>query len=396
MIINEMNLSIRDLVAQYNEDDATGRVSAMSGRLDVRPEYQREFVYDEKQQSSVINTVMNQFPLNIMYFVRRPDDTYEVLDGQQRIISICRYITNSAISARIPAATGGFNMVNFNNLDAAAKEAFLDYPLRVYICEVADKEKLDWFQIINIAGEILEPQEIRNALYHGPWLTNAKSALSRRNCTAHRKYGKYMGGDYIRQKYLETTFAWKAEEEGYTGKDAIIQFMQAHQNDLNADELWNYFETVFDWVQKVFGAGVDKSMKGVPWGHLYNAHKDDNLDPSFLQAEVKRLLTDSEVQKKSGIYTCSPARRSTSTSDSSIVMSLCPPITLRVASAPSAGRLRTSRICTPTILSRGARAERRCGRIARCSARLAILRSRTIDWLRAQDGGTSVLGFFLL
>lgn len=315
MIINEMNLPIRDLVAQYNEDDSSGRVSAMSGCLDVRPEYQREFVYNEKQQSAVINTVMNQFPLNIMYFVRRPDDTFEVLDGQQRIISICRYIINSAISARILAATGGFNMVNFNNLGAAAKEAFLDYPLRVYICEGTDKEKLDWFQIINIAGEVLEQQESRNALYHGPWLSNAKSAFSRRNCTAHRKYGKYMVGDYIRQKYLETAFCW-------------------------------------------------------------------------LTARCRR--------SQASIPTCSPARKSISTSGSSTAMSLCPPIMPRVVSAPSAGRPRTSRTCTPTILSRGARAGRRCGRIVRCSARPATLRNRIIDWLRAQGRYSSVPGFFLL
>lgn len=302
MIITEMDLSIRNLVVAYHEDDTTGRVSAMDGRLDVRPEYQREFVYDEKQQSAVINTVMHQFPLNIMYFVRRPDDTFEVLDGQQRIISICRYITNPAISAKIPAATGGFNMVNFNNLDTAAKDAFLDYQLRVYICEGTDKEKLDWFQVINIAGEVLEQQEIRNALYHGPWLTSAKSAFSRRNCAAHRKYGKYMAGDYIRQKYLETVFSWKAEQEGFTGRDAIVQFMQAHRDDSDANDLWNYYEDVFAWVQKVFGSGFDKSMKGVPWGFLYNAHKDDNLDPALIQAEAERLLADSEVQKKVGIY----------------------------------------------------------------------------------------------
>ena len=302
MTINEMDLPIRDLVVSYHEDDATGRVSAMGGRLDVRPEYQREFVYDEKQQSAVINTVMHQFPLNIMYFVRRPDDTFEVLDGQQRIISICRYITNPAISAKIPAATGGYNMVNFNNLDTAAKDAFLDYQLRVYICAGTDKEKLDWFQVINIAGEVLEQQEIRNALYHGPWLTNAKSAFSRRNCAAHRKYGKYMAGDYIRQKYLETVFSWKAEQEGFSGRDAIVQFMQAHRDDPDANELWNYYEAVFAWVQKVFGVGFDKSMKGVPWGFLYNAHKDDNLNPVLIQADVERLLADSEVQKKTGIY----------------------------------------------------------------------------------------------
>lgn len=161
MTITEINIPIRNLVAQYNEDDSSGRVSAMSGRLDVRPEYQREFVYDEKQQSAVINTVMNQFPLNIMYFVRRPDDTYEVLDGQQRIISICRYITNSAISARIPTATGGFNMVNFNNLDAVAKEAFLDYPLRVYVCKGTDKEKLHCPpQVRQVHGRRLHPPKI--------------------------------------------------------------------------------------------------------------------------------------------------------------------------------------------------------------------------------------------
>lgn len=302
MIITEMDLPIRDLIVAYNEDDTTGRVSAMGGRLDVRPEYQREFVYDEKQQSAVINTVMHQFPLNIMYFVRRPDDTFEVLDGQQRIISICRYITNPAISAKIPAATGGYNMVNFNNLDTAAKDAFLDYQLRIYICEGTDKEKLDWFQVINIAGEVLEQQEIRNALYHGPWLTSAKSAFSRRNCAAHRKYGKYMAGDYIRQKYLETVFSWKAEQEGFTGRDAIVQFMQAHRDDPDANDLWNYYEDIFAWVQKIFGAGYDKSMKGVPWGFLYNAHKDDNLDPALIQAEAERLLADSEVQKKAGIY----------------------------------------------------------------------------------------------
>lgn len=302
MKITEMDLPIRDLVVAYNEDDTTGRVSAMGGRLDVRPEYQREFVYDKKQQSAVINTVMHQFPLNIMYFVRRPDDTFEVLDGQQRIISICRYITNPAISAKIPAATGGYNMVNFNNLDTTAKDAFLDYQLRVYICEGTDKEKLDWFQVINIAGEVLEQQEIRKALYHGPWLTSAKSAFSRRNCAAHRKYGKYMAGDYIRQKYLETVFSWKAEQEGFTGRDAIVQFMQAHRDDPDANDLWNYYEDVFAWVQKVFGAGFDKSMKGVPWGFLYNAHKDDNLDPTLIQANVERLLADSEVQKKAGIY----------------------------------------------------------------------------------------------
>lgn len=249
----------------------------------MRPEYQREFVYDDAKRNAVINTVLNGFPLNIMYFVNRQNGTYEVLDGQQRIISICRYYNGGkgGYSVKIPAATGGFDTVNYPNLFQDKKDAFLDYELTVYVCLGTDKEKLDWFQVINIAGEVLEQQEIRNALYHGPWLTSAKSAFSRRNCAAHRKYGKYMAGDYIRQKYLETVFSWKAEQEGFAGRDAIVQFMQAHRDDADANDLWNYYEAVFAWVQKIFGTSFDKSMKGVAWGTLYNAHKDDNLDPAL-------------------------------------------------------------------------------------------------------------------
>lgn len=224
MVINEMKLKVRDLIQGYNEDDATNRVVAWGGKLDVRPEYQREFVYDDDKRNAVINTVLNSFPLNIMYFVDRQDGTYEVLDGQQRIISICRYAGNG-FSVRIPNASGKFDTVNFPNLFQQNRDNFLNYELTVYVCQGTDREKLDWFQVINIAGAVLTKQEIRNALYHGSWLTDAKSAFSRRNCAAHRNYGKYMKGDYIRQDYLETVFSWKAAAEGFTGKDAVVEFM---------------------------------------------------------------------------------------------------------------------------------------------------------------------------
>ena len=300
MKINEMHLKIGDLINGYTEDDSTSKVTAWGGKLDVRPEYQREFVYKDKQRDAVINTVLNGFPLNIMYFVDRLDGTYEVLDGQQRIISICRYAKNM-FSVKIPAATGGYNTVNFPNLFDDQLNAFLDYELHVYVCEGTEHEKLDWFQVINIAGEILEEQEIRNAVLHSAWLTDAKSAFSRRNCAANKNYGKYLNGDYIRQKFLETAFRWNAHYEGITGKDAIVQYMQKHRQDKNANALWKYFEDVFSWVQATFGS-YDKSMKGVEWGLLYNAHKDDNLDSAELQKRVKELLADDEVQKKSGIY----------------------------------------------------------------------------------------------
>ena len=300
MKINEARLKIGDLIKGYYEDDNTSKVTAWGGKLDVRPEYQREFVYAEKQRDAVINTVLNGFPLNIMYFVDRLDGTYEVLDGQQRIISICRYAKNM-FSVKLPAATGGFNTVNYPNLFDDQLEDFLDYELHVYVCEGTEREKLDWFQVINIAGMTLENQEILNAVLHSAWLTDAKSAFSRRNCAANKNYGKYMNGDYIRQKFLETAFRWNAYYEGITGKDAIVQYMQKHRQDKNADALWKYFEDVFAWVQATFGS-YDKSMKGVEWGYLYNEHKDDNLDPVELQRRVKELMADDEVQKKSGIY----------------------------------------------------------------------------------------------
>lgn len=299
MKINMIKLPIKDLIQGYSEDDQTSRVRAWNGNLDVRPEYQREYVYKEGQRDAVINTVLNGFPLNIMYFVDRLDGTYEVLDGQQRIISICRYATNK-FSVKRPAANGGYDTVNYPNLFDEDMARFLNYELQVYICEGTEKEKIEWFQIINIAGEELEKQEILNAVLHSAWLTDAKSAFSRRNCAAHKNYGKYMNGDYIRQKYLETAFSWKADAEGLKGKDAVADYMKIHRNDKNANDLWNYFESVFKWVNKTFG--YDKSMKGVPWGILYNAHKDDNLDAAEIQKRMKELLADPEVQKKSGIY----------------------------------------------------------------------------------------------
>ena len=300
MKINMIKVPVSELIQGYNEDDSTGKVVAWGGKLDVRPEYQREYVYGEGQRDAVVNTILNGFPLNIMYFVDRKDGTYEVLDGQQRIISICRYAQNR-FSVKLPALTGGFNTVNFPNLFDEQLSAFLNYELMVYICDGTDKEKIDWFEVINIAGERLEKQEIRNAVLHSAWVTDCKSVFSRRNCPAYKHYGKYMAGDCIRQKYLETVYYWCADAEGIRGKDAVRQYMMKHRSDPSADELWDYFERVFAWVSKTFGK-FHPNMKGVEWGLLYNRHKDDNLDPTILQMEVETYLADDEVGSKKGIY----------------------------------------------------------------------------------------------
>lgn len=305
MKISMIKLPVRELIKGYNEDDSTSKVVAWGGKLDVRPEYQREYVYNNDQRDKVINTVLHGFPLNIMYFVDRLDGTYEVLDGQQRIISICRFATNSAISVNLPAATGGFNTVNFPNLFDNQRDAFLDYELQVYICEGTEEEKIDWFNIINIAGVELSKQEIRNAVLHSAWLTDAKSLLVRKNGAVVKKYGKYFSGDMVRQKYLETAFRWAADAEGFKGKDieAVIRkyMMQHGEHDKNADMLWKYIEDVFTWVENTFGK-FDKTMCGVEWGYLYNDHKDDTLDPVEVQKEITKLMADDEVQKKSAIY----------------------------------------------------------------------------------------------
>lgn len=300
MKIEMIKVPVRDLIAGYEEDVATGRVTAWGGKLDVRPEYQREYVYGVGQRDAVINTVLNGFPLNIMYFVDRKDGTYEVLDGQQRIISLCRYANND-YSVLVPSRVGASDAVNYPNLFDEQRERFLDYELQVYQCEGSDKEKLEWFQIINIAGEKLELQEIRNAIYHGSWLTNAKSVFSRRGCAAYKYYGKYLAGDCIRQKYLETAFSWAADAEGLSGDDAIVAYMQKHRDDANADELWKYFENVFSWVERVFGP-YDKAMKGIKWGMLYNVYRHDNFDADEITARIAELMEDREVQRKRGIY----------------------------------------------------------------------------------------------
>ena len=302
MTITEMKVPVGEIIQGYYEDTNTSRVVAWGGKLDVRPEYQREYVYGEGQRDAVINTVLQGFPLNIMYFVKRPDGTFEVLDGQQRIISICRYAANQ-FSVKIPSRTlpGKFDVVNYPNLYDEQVKNFCEYPLQVYVCEGTEKEKIEWFQVINIAGEPLENQEILNAVLHSAWLTDAKSAFSRRNCAAYKNYGKYLSGEYIRQKYLETAFRWAADDEGIGGKTPVADYMKKHRDDANADALWKYFEDVFRWVQKNFGR-FDKSMKGVEWGFLYIAHKDDRLDPAELQKKAAELLADGEVQRKSGIY----------------------------------------------------------------------------------------------
>ena len=286
MEIKLKEITVREVANGYTNNNDEG-VIGYSGKLNIRPKYQREFVYKDKQREEVINTINNGFPLNVMYWVKNEDNTYEVLDGQQRTISFCQYINNDfSINSRA-----------FHNLTETEKNKILDYKLMIYICEGNDKERLDWFKIINIAGEKLSDQELRNAIYTGEWLTDAKRYFSKNNCVAYQVGNNYLNGEVNRQAYLESAIRWIAEREGKTIED----YMSKHQHDTNANELWLYFKRVLDWVQVTF-QHYRKEMKGLDWGIFFNKYGNAELDPNKLEKEIKKLMMDEDVTSKKGIY----------------------------------------------------------------------------------------------
>lgn len=285
MKIELHEVSVCDLVKDYH-DDGDGGVSGYGGRLDIRPPHQREFVYKDQQRDAVIHTILQGFPLNVMYWAVRNDGTYEIIDGQQRTISICQYVTG----------VFSVNKLAFHNRPADIQKQIRDYILMVYFCEGTDSEKLNWFKTINIAGEELLPQELRNAVYSGSWVSDARQLFSRRRGNPAATLGSdYLSGSPIRQAYLETAIKWINDGE-------VRGYMSDHQHDPNAKELWEYFESVINWVKNTFPVKRAKFTKQVNWGELYREYKDANLDPEKLEAEVTRLMMDDEVQKKSGIY----------------------------------------------------------------------------------------------
>lgn len=279
-------IPVRDVVQDYKDSDELG-VTAYGGKLDIRPKYQREFVYKPNQRNAVINTVQQGFPLNVMYWIENSAGNYELLDGQQRTLSISQYVNGDF----------SINDRHFFNLTKEEQDKILDYKLMIYFCEGTDKERLDWFEVINTAGEKLTPQELRNAVYTGPWLSDAKLKFSKSNCVAYllaNDGGSLVSGTPIRQEYLQTALSW-------INKGEVAAYMAKHQYDDNADELWEYFQNVIAWVRQTF-TNHRHEMKNVDWGLLYNQFKDAELYPEKLEAEIKELMQDEDVTKKSGIY----------------------------------------------------------------------------------------------
>lgn len=283
MKIELKEITVRELTEGYEDNDEAG-VFAYEGKLDIRPPYQREFIYKDKQRDAVINTVTRDFPLNVMYWAVRENGNFEVIDGQQRTISICQYVNGDF----------AFNSRYFHNLQNDEQEQILNYKLMVYLCSGTDSEKLEWFETINIAGEKLTDQELRNAVFSGSWVTDAKRYFSKNGCPAYGLGGDYLTGAAIRQEYLETAIKW-------INNDDIKGYMAINQHKPNAYPLRLYFQAVISWVKSTF-PNYRNEMKGVPWGFLYNQFKDQEFDFKKLEEEVSKLMADDDVTNKKGIY----------------------------------------------------------------------------------------------
>ena len=297
MEIKKVAITIEDLCKDYvneSETDIEKGVYAYGGKLCVRPAFQRSFVYDKKQENAVIDTALKGFPLNIMYWVDNGDGTYDCLDGQQRTISLCNFVDGIS-SFNAPWFNGDKkNYIHtIQRIDPDMYERFMKYELEVYICKGTKAEQMEWFRTINIAGEELYPQELRNASYVSEWLTDAKryfskaSGSSTAKCPAERVGGQYTNKNANRQEILAQVIGWFV---GSTEDADICQYMENHINDKDASELWNYFNNVINWITELFPGTYDKGMASVNWGVLYNTYKDEEFDPDEICEKFDELI----------------------------------------------------------------------------------------------------------
>lgn len=293
--IDQKEVTVGQIADGYVNNEEQG-VRGYGGKLDIRPPYQREFIYNDKEQQAVITTVLNGYPLNVMYWVRRSDDAecpYEVMDGQQRTLSLCEYV----------AGKFSYDFKNFFNQPADIQQRILDYKLTIYVCEGEASEKLEWFKTINIAGKPLNEQEINNAVYAGPFVTDAKRHFSKSGCGAYHLAKDLVKGKPIRQDFLKQALQWMADHETRGGHvQTIVGYMAAHQHDPNANNLWSYFQNVINWATTNFDLRRFRSiMKGLDWALYYDRFHEQTLDVAALGRRISELLRDGDIQHQQGI-----------------------------------------------------------------------------------------------
>jgi hypothetical protein len=287
----KIDITVKDICAGfiYNELEGKG-LFGLSGKLTIQPEYQRNYIYaDGKKDVAVIESILKGYPLGLIYFNKVSDDNLEVLDGQQRITSFGRYVT------------GKFAVKDENGMEqyfggiAADKQAkILETRLLIYECEGTESEIKEWFRTINIAGVSLNQQELNNAIYSGPFVTLGKEEFSNTQNANIQKWSAYVSGSANRQEFLECALDW-------VSKGAIGDYMSRHRYDNNIIELKTYFNSVIDWVSGVF-IDVEKEMRGLEWGRLYEEYHKKAYDPDKVSAEVQKLYSDSYVKNRKGIF----------------------------------------------------------------------------------------------
>lgn len=282
---------------QYNEYEGKG-LYGLSGRLTIQPEYQRHYLYAEnggKKEVDVIRSVRNGYPLGLIYFSKVGEDKYEVLDGQQRITSLGRFITE-----KFAWIDGDGRPWYFTALNKDEQEQFLNTKLLIYVCEGTEREIKDWFRTINIVGIPLNPQETLNAVYSGPFVTKAKEEFSNSNNININKWSHFIPGTAKRQDYLHTALAWIAKDNG--DNKQIEEYMAAHRYEDSIQELKAYFTSVIDWITSVFDFVPEKEMCGLRWGELYEKYHTHAYDPTAVAAKVRELYENFYVKEKKGIF----------------------------------------------------------------------------------------------
>ena len=282
---------------QYNEYEGKG-LYGLSGKLTIQSEFQRHYLYAEnggKKEVDVIQSVRNGYPLGLIYFSKVGEDKYEVLDGQQRITSLGRFITEKF--AWIDAEGRPWY---FTALNKEEQESFLNTKLLIYVCEGTEKEIKDWFRTINIVGIPLNVQETLNAVYSGPFVTKAKEEFSNSTNNHINKWSCFIPGTAKRQDYLHTALAWVSKDTGDNKR--IEDYMAAHRYENDITELRAYFTSVIDWITSVFDFNPEKEMCGLKWGELYERYHKTAYDPAAVAALVKELYESFYVKEKKGIY----------------------------------------------------------------------------------------------
>ena len=274
----------------YNKSEGKG-LFGLDGKLTIQPEYQRNYIYnDGKKDVAVIESLLKGYPLGLIYFNQTLTGQLEVLDGQQRITSFGRYVTDKFAIMRNGRET------YFSGLDDNLKETILKSKLVVFICEGTETEIKEWFETINITGLPLNDQERRNAIHSGPFVTAAKRVFSNSQNSAIQKWSHYISGDVKRQKYLETALAWISHSKGMS----IDAYMSAHRFDISIEELTNYFNSVIDWVSRTFD--TTENMARLEWGRLYENFHNVPYDRTALNARVNELMQDESIKRRSNIY----------------------------------------------------------------------------------------------